>query len=168
MSASLEDRLFAAVLILVSALWCWAVLQTIPATDDGSGLGARGFPLGLGIGLGALGAIVLLRSFAVRRASLAAKPAGDPATRRRRFGNEVWAVAITVALLIGYALLLARLGFLIATAITVVVALGPALGIWRPRLLIGMSLGIPIGIYLIFGKLLGVYLPHGTWLNLAF
>ena len=59
-------------------------------------------------------------------------------------------------------------GFLIATAATVAVALTLVLRIWRPVLILGLSLGLAAGIYLVFGKLLGVYLPHGRLIDLTF
>ena len=58
------DRLLGALLLGASALWCWGVLATIPAYDDGSGVNARSFPLGAGFLLGVLGAAILLQGFA--------------------------------------------------------------------------------------------------------
>ena len=54
---------------------------------------------------------------------------------------------------------------MIATALVVATAVGPVLGIWRPKLIFGMSLGLSLGIYLVFGKLLGVYLPYGKLID---
>lgn len=163
MTARGSDRLLGLILILVSALWCWGVVQTIPGIDDGSRLGARGFPLGLGVLLGGLGLILLVQTFA---GSAEADPeTPSPAVPRR---IEIWAVGVTVGLLAGYAALLEYTGFLIATFLITVIAVGPALRIWRPGLIVGMALGLSGGIYLVFGKLLGVYLPHGSLVNLSF
>jgi len=163
MTARGSDRLLGLVLILVSALWCWGVVQTIPGIDDGSRLGARGFPLGLGALLGGLGMILLVQAF-LRPAEI--EPEKTVPTEARR--TEVWAVCITVGLLAGYAALLEYTGFLIATFLITVIAVGPALRIWRPGLIAGMALGLSVGIYLVFGKLLGVYLPHGSLVDLSF
>lgn len=165
MAAYHTDRILGAVLVIVAALWTWAVIETIPFFDDGSGLGARGFPLGLGVLLGVLGFILLVRSFVIREAGEAG--AAEPAVERTDLRHELWAVGM-VLLLPVYAALMQYTGFVIATFVTVALAVGPMLGLWRPRLLLGMSLGLSLGIYLIFGKLLGVYLPYGTWINLAF
>ena len=163
MTARGTDRLLGVVLIVVSSLWCWGVVTTIPGIEDGSRLGARGFPLNLGFLLGFLGLVVLACSFAPAAQKEAVRTMPDTPAR-----VELWAVGTTIALLAGYAALLEYTGVIIATAITTAVAIGPVLGIWRPRLIAAMSVGLALGIYLVFGKLLGVYLPYGKLVNLAF
>jgi putative tricarboxylic transport membrane protein len=150
---------------VVSALWCWGVLATIPGAEDGSRLGARGFPLGLGLLLGGLSLIILLQSFRPGTVETASDETAAPDISRE---VEAWAIAATVGLLVGYAALLEYTGFMIATALVVAGAVGPVLGVWRPKLILGMSVGLSLGIYLVFGKLLGVYLPYGKLINLAF
>ncbi|WP_108880503.1 tripartite tricarboxylate transporter TctB family protein [Anderseniella sp. Alg231-50] len=160
-----SDIILSTILLVVSALWCWGVVTTIPGAEDGSRLGARGFPLGLGLLLGGLSLVILLQSLR----PVSAETAGDEAEPSDiSSGVEVWAITATVGLLVGYAVLLEYTGFMIATALVVAAAVGPVLGIWRPRLIAGMSVGLSLGIYLVFGKLLGVYLPYGKLINLAF
>lgn len=170
MTSRRPDIILSTILLVVSALWCWGVLATIPGAEDGSRLGARGFPLGLGLLLGGLSLIILLQSFRPGSVETASDEAtsGEAATPDISRGVEVWAIVATVGLLVGYAALLEYTGFMIATALVVASAVGPVLGIWRPKLIIGMSVGLSLGIYLIFGKLLGVYLPYGKLINLAF
>lgn len=84
------------------------------------------------------------------------------------FNHELGPVLAAAGLLVGYAVLLEQVGFLLATAATTAIAVGPVLKIWRWRLIAGMSLGLPLGVYLILGKALGVYLPYGKLINLAF
>ncbi len=165
MTSRRPDIILSTILLVVSALWCWGVLATIPGAEDGSRLGARGFPLGLGLLLGGLSLIILLQSFRPASAETIDDEAAVPDISR---GAEVWAIAATVGLLVGYAALLEYIGFMIATALVVAAAVGPILGIWRPKLILGMSVGLSLGIYLVFGKLLGVYLPYGKLINLAF
>lgn len=165
MTSRRPDIILSTILLVVSALWCWGVLATIPGAEDGSRLGARGFPLGLGLLLGGLSLIILLQSFRPASAETIDDEAAVPDISR---GAEVWAIAATVGLLVGYAALLEYTGFMIATALVVAAAVGPILGIWRPKLILGMSVGLSLGIYLVFGKLLGVYLPYGKLINLAF
>jgi len=160
-----SDIILGTILLMVSALWCWGVVATIPGAEDGSRLGARGFPLGLGLLLGGLSLIILLRSFGHVSGAMADDEDTTPDISR---GVEIWAIAATVGLLIGYAVLLEYTGFVIATAAVVAIAVGPVLGIWRLKLIAGMSVGLSLGIYLAFGKLLGVYLPYGKLINLAF
>lgn len=165
MASRRSDIILSTILLMVSALWCWGVVTTIPGAEDGSRLGARGFPLGLGLLLGALSLVILLQSLRPGTLQTVSDEAAEPDISR---GVEAWAIAATVGLLVGYAALLEYTGFIIATALIVATAVGPVLGIWRPKLIIGMSLGLSLGIYLIFGKLLGVYLPYGKLINLAF
>jgi hypothetical protein len=40
------------------------------------------------------------------------------------------------------------------------------LRIRAPLKVAAMSLGLAIGCYLVFGKLLGTYLPPGTWITI--
>jgi putative tricarboxylic transport membrane protein len=165
MTSRLPDILLSTILLVVSALWCWGVVATIPGAEDGLRLGARGFPLGLGLLLGGLSLVILLQSL---KAGAVEKPGDETETADVSRGVEVWAIAATVGLLVGYAALLEYTGFMIATALVVATAVGPVLGIWRPKLILGMSVGLSLGIYLVFGKLLGVYLPYGKLINLAF
>jgi putative tricarboxylic transport membrane protein len=165
MASRRSDIILSTMLLVVSALWCWGVVATIPGAEDGSRLGARGFPLGLGLLLGGLSLIILLRSFRQSGGEKTGDPGDTPDISR---GVEVWAISATVGLLVGYAALLEYTGFVIATATIVAIAVGPVLGIWRPKLIAGMSVGLSLGIYLVFGKLLGVYLPYGKLINLAF
>ena len=40
MTSRRPDIILSTILLLVSALWCWGVLATIPGAEDGSRLGA--------------------------------------------------------------------------------------------------------------------------------
>ena len=165
MTSRRPDIILSTILLVVSALWCWGVVVTIPGAEDGSRLAARGSPLGLGLLLRGLSLIILLQSLRPG----ATEASGDEAAAADiSRGVEIWAIAATVGLLVGYAALLEYTGFMIATALVVATAVGPVLGIWRPKLIIGMSVGLSLGIYLVFGKLLGVYLPYGKFVNLAY
>lgn len=165
MTVRQTDLLLGAVLVVVAALWCIGVVATIPALDDGSRLGARGFPLGLGILLGCLGSFILIKGLNNGHSDTEASTAERIVTP---LSVEVWAIFATVGLLAGYNLLMEYTGFVIATFLISAIAVGPVLGLWKPKLIAGMSLGLSIGIYLIFGKLLGVYLPYGKLINIAF
>lgn len=145
-------------------------MTSIPAAFDDSRLGARGFPLGLGVLLGMLGLALFAGTFFGAKAgehTEIVSSDGEP-TPKDPLRVEIWAVGMTVLLLVAYAALLKYTGFIIATGIVTAVAIGPVLGMWRPRLIAGMSLGMSLGIYVVFGKLLGVYLPYGKVVNLAF
>ena len=112
----------------------------------------------MGVLLGILGVVLMVQTLI--------RPSSAPEAIVSK--GEVRTVASTVGLLVGYAALLEYTGFLIATIIIVAVAVGPVLGVWRWRLIVGMSGGLAFGVYLILGKLLGVYLPSGKLVNIAF
>ena len=57
---------------------------------------------------------------------------------------------------------MAGFGFVIATVAAVAAFLVLVLDKRSPLLVAGMSLGLAFGIWLILGKAMGVYLPHGT------
>jgi hypothetical protein len=61
-----------------------------------------------------------------------------------------------------YMLLLDLFGFLIATVVGVASFLTFVLGKRSPKLVAGTALGLGFGIWLILGKAMGVYLPHGS------
>lgn len=162
MRARASEILLGLLVAAVAAAWCWGVVATVPGGEDGARLGPRGFPLGLGVLLGILGGIVALQGMFPRGDERETDDAPPPGR------SELWAVSSTVGLLAGYGALLHFTGFVIASAATVAVAVGPVLGNWRPRLVVLYSLGFSLGAYLVFGKLLGVYLPVGSLVNLAF
>ena len=157
-AAQRRDLLLGILAACAAALWCWGVVATIPGAYGEGRLGPRGFPLIGGVLLGVLGLAVIARS--LRKAP----DAGDSGRKPGEWGPA----ASAAGLLAGYALLLELAGFLLATAATVAVAVGPVLGVWRWRLIGGMALGIPLGIYLVLGKLLGVYLPVGRLVGVTF
>ena len=160
MTAQGRDRLAGSILLVFAASWCWGVVAMIPGDVGHGAVGPRGFPLGLGLLLAALSAMLVVSSFTRPR-----KPDAE-APEASQLWVDVWAVASALAMLVGYAALMYATGFIIATAVTVVLALGLILGKRDWRLIGGLSLGTAIGGYVVFNKVLGVYLPHGRWLDL--
>lgn len=160
MTAQGRDRLAGTILLVFAGLWCWGVVAMIPTAVGAGPVGPRGFPLGLGLLLAALSAALVVSSFVKPRTTDAEAPEAG------QLWVEVWAVSSAMAVLVGYAALLYAVGFIIATALTVVLALVFVLGKRDWRLVGGLSLGTAIGGYVIFNKILGVYLPHGRWLDL--
>jgi putative tricarboxylic transport membrane protein len=152
---SKSDRLAGAVLLLVALLWIAGVVWTIPdAAGDGGRVGPRGFPLAMGVLLAVLSALMIAGSFTATEAG-----ADEPGRFDRA---EVWALLATFGFLGGYVALLQWFGFAIATAAVVAAFLVFVLNKRSPLLIAGLSLGLSLGIWLILGKAMGVYLPHGT------
>jgi putative tricarboxylic transport membrane protein len=157
------DRLAGSILLVFAGLWCWGVVAMIP--DIGAApVGPRGFPLGLGLLLAALSALLVISSFIGPRS----QPVEKPSAQAGQFWDELWAVSSTLAILVGYGVLMYATGFIIATVITVVASLVLVLGKRSWRLVGGLSLGTAFGGYIVFNKILGVYLPHGRWLDFWF
>jgi hypothetical protein len=163
MTSQKRDRLAGTVLLVFAGLWCWGALTMIPTGVGQGHVGPRGFPLGLGLLLAALSAALVASSFLAGN-----REAADEAPQQTPLGTEIWAVASTLAILVGYGALMYATGFIIATVVTVVAALVLILGKRSWRLVGGLSLGSAFGAYIIFNKVLGVYLPHGRWLDFWF
>ena len=157
------DRLAGSILLVFAGLWCWGVITMIPADVGAGPVGPRGFPLGLGVLLAALSAMLIVSSYIKPRTADEESPTGEIP-----FSVETWAVGSALATLVGYASLMYATGFIIATVVTVITALVLVLGKRSWRLVGGLSLGTAFGGYVIFNKILGVYVPHGRWLDFWF
>jgi hypothetical protein len=60
------------------------------------------------------------------------------------------------------------LGFIVSTILIVAAIMVVILRMRAPVMIAAMSVGISLGCYLVFGKLLGTYLPPGTWITIYF
>jgi FtsH-binding integral membrane protein len=163
MTSQRRDRLAGSILLVFAGLWCWGAVTMIPTGVGQAPVGPRGFPLGLGLLLAALSAMLVASSFIGQH-----RDAADEAPQETPLSIEAWAVASTLSILVGYAAMMYATGFIIATAVTVTAALVLILGKRSWRLVGGLSLGTAFGAYIIFNKVLGVYLPHGRWLDFWF
>ena len=72
-------------------------------------------------------------------------------------------IGLLFVVLLGYALLFERLGFIVATALATVPIARAFGGSWRQSVLAGAGLGL--GLFVLFDKLLDVVLPTGAWLK---
>lgn len=147
------------ILFVLGIVWTAIVVATIPPGNYG--IGPRAFPLWLGVGLVVLSAMLAGGAW-LRRNGDGADPAES------ELSGAGWPLIRTVALvcllIAAYGFLMQRAGFLLATALTVGFTLWVVLGERRPILVAGMAIGISVGAWLVFGQLLGAYLPRGTWL----
>ena len=158
MASTLQSRLLCAVLFIVGIGWAVASELTIPSGYSGSFISPRSFPTLLGIALAILSVIALVESEAKRR-----KQSADQETDEggADFGHQLWSVGVTFGFLICYFLALQILGFTLSTIIVVAGFLWQALGQRSPHQNGGMSLALGLGLYLLMGRVLGVYLPTG-------
>lgn len=152
-----SDRLAGAILLLVALLWIAGVFWTIPdVAGDGGRIGPRGFPLAMGVMLAALSVLLIAGSF------VSADADAERNDVRAFDRAELWALVATFGFLGGYVALMAWVGFVIATAVSTAAFLFFVLKKRSPSLVLGMPLGLAFGIWLILGKAMGVYLPHGA------
>lgn len=166
MRAAPRDQITAFVLLAFAAAWVLAVWQTIPPGAPGA-VGPRAFPLGLGIVLGGLALLLLASSY--WKAARGSADNGSQTDSTERAPSD-WLhsrmVAATFVTIVAYGFLMEKAGFILATLVTVLVMTSVVLKIRNPVTVVGLAAGLTFGCWLVFGKILGAYLPPGTWLSL--
>ena len=166
MTNRVHDTVLGATLLLVAGSWTWLVIDTIPPGFGDGEIGARAFPLAFGVILLVLTGLLLLRLIASEfkgRIGDARSPA-----ERSDASRLQWLSALMVLLEITlYGYLLEKIGFLLATPVLVLLVMLVSLRVRSLPKLVCMSLGLTVGCWLIFEKLLGIYLANGTWLNVG-
>lgn len=152
---SRADRWLGAILVLVSLVWLWLVQREIP--DIGAGWpGPRGLPQLLGVALALLG-LALAAARAVAPRADTPPPAGEP--------HRGWSIALlTFAMLVAYAYLLDKIGFLPSAVALMAVALAGVLRLRRWVFIAGFAVAFSLGCWIVFSALLGIPLPPGAWL----
>ncbi len=151
------DRWLGPCLVVLALIWLWLAYTYIPGARAEGEPGPRAFPILLGALLIGLG--VMITAFALRAGRREAADEPVEAVSRR----EAAIVAGTFAILMLYAFLLEKLGFVLATLVAILLMLRGILRIraWMTNLL--MAGGITLACWLIFVKLLEAPLPRGTW-----
>lgn len=163
MSVSKRDRITGLILLAFGLVWTVVVYWTIPAGQDDGAVGPRAFPLLLGLILSALAALMVVRSLHAD----AEADRGEDETQRPVSWLEIKITLGVFLLLMAYGFLMEKTGFLIATPIIVIMALAGLLALRRPVPILVFALCISVGSWLIFNKLLGTYLPLGSWISLG-
>jgi putative tricarboxylic transport membrane protein len=131
--------------------WLWLAATYIPDVLTEGAPGPRAFPVILGVILAILGAALAV-----------SRPAGPPPDEK---GVSSRLVALgTVALLIAYAFLLDKAGFIVSTLVMMVAATAGILGMRRWILIGSLAVGFTVGCWVVFVPVLGVPLPGGTWM----
>ncbi len=161
MSESLRNRISGAVLLAVALVWLVLVYRTI-APSQGTEAGPRAFPLFFGYVLAVLSLLLLLQSF--RPAAELTQDSTVPAM----LPGELTAVVMTIGSLVVYGMLLEPFGFIPSTAFVVAAMMVFVLRVRSLLTVAGMAIGLSLGCYLVFGKLLGVYLPPGQIITIYF
>jgi len=156
------DRWIGPCLMLLAVIWLWLAYTYIPGARSEAEAGPRAFPVLLGFVLLGLGAIVTISAVLASRRARADREL--PAVMRR----EVFIVAGTFALLMLYAFLLERAGFLISTPLMIVLAMRVLLRGQSWSLTLAMAAGTTLCCWLLFAVLLEAPLPRGSWRWLLF
>lgn len=139
------------VLTALALAWLWLVDNFIPDVASAGEPGPRALPMLLGIILAILGI-----ALAVSRTAEPA-PRTDPPTTRTAI--------VTVVLLLAYAFLLDKIGFLSATTGLMLVAMAGVLGMRRWVFMAVFAVAFAAGTWLVFSTLLGIPLPRDPWLS---
>lgn len=143
-------------LTVLAAVWLWLVATYIPDVPTEGAPGPRAFPFILGAVLAVLGIALALQS----------DDRGPVARPTRDQDGRPAAIALgTVGLLIAYAFLLERAGFIASTLLMVVAGTAGILGIRRWVLIGTLAVGFTAGCWVVFVLVLGVPLPGGTWIR---
>ncbi len=157
-------------LTVLAVVWLWLVATYIPDIATEGEPGPRAFPFALGTILGVLGIALALQPADVGRV----RP-GDVGRNRPRTGNKgpaadppnrKTAIAVaTIALLLAYAFVLDKAGFIISTIAFIVVAMMGILGMRRWLLIGSLAVVFTLACWVVFVSVLGVPLPGGSWMQ---
>jgi putative tricarboxylic transport membrane protein len=152
-----SDRWLGPVITLLALVWLVLVYLYIPGSRGEGEPGPRGFPVVLGAVLVGLGLVIT--ASAVTTGNKVASGTEKPATRR-----ETTIVASTFGLLLLYAFLMEKTGFLISTPVVVMLTMYSILRMRNWSFMLLMAAGITLVCWLFFAVLLGAPMPHGSWL----
>ncbi len=159
-----QDIVLGVTLVVLAAIWTWLVIDTIPPGFGDGEIGARAFPLAFGIILLALAALLLVR-LAMRSN---ANRTGPTDAELSEPTSLKWGAALLLLVEIGlYGFLLEKIGFVLATPVIVLLVMFVNLRVRSVTKLLAMSLGLTVGCWVIFEKVLGIYLANGTWMNIG-
>lgn len=152
------DRWLGPCLMVLAVVWLWLAYQYIPGARSEAEPGPRAFPVLLGAALFGLGLLITGSAFFSLRRPRAVQDLVTAVTR-----HEAFIVGGTFGLLVLYAFLLEKAGFLLSTPLVVVLAMRALLRRQSWTLTLLLAAGITISCWLIFVVLLEAPLPRGTW-----
>ncbi|MDO8419231.1 MAG: tripartite tricarboxylate transporter TctB family protein [Rubrivivax sp.] len=145
------------VLALLALGWLALVYTYIPGSRNEGEPGPRAFPIVLGASL--LGIGILMAVSALAKGGKAAADKEKSVTRR-----EAIVVGATFGLLMLYAFLMEKTGFLISTPIVVLLMMYGILRMRNWLFMLLMAAGITTFCWLFFVLVLGAPMPQGSWL----
>ncbi|WP_108461575.1 tripartite tricarboxylate transporter TctB family protein [Devosia naphthalenivorans] len=151
----------AALLFVVASVWTVITVQTIPGGFSPGDIGARGFPLILGIALG-----ILSLGLAIKTWMACPLPLGvEDETEDFGAGRSTLSVLIVLGHLVAYGFLMDKIGFALSTFVITLSMMVIGLRERNPLKILAFSVGTAFGAWLVFSRLLGVYMPLGTMIT---
>jgi putative tricarboxylic transport membrane protein len=161
-----SDRWLGPLISLLSLCWLLLTYSYVPVSNVPGEPGPSSFPNVLGYALLMLGLVMTVSGFtrSHKAEPVKAKAGGDAATSPLK--HELRIVLGTFGLLLLYAFLMEKTGFLVSTPIVLVLGMAGILRMRQWRFIAVMSGGTTLVFWLVFVVLLRVPLPHGTlwWL----
>jgi len=151
------DRWLGPCLMLLAVIWLWLAFAYIPGARSDTEPGPRAFPVLLGAVLFGLGAVMTVSAF------LASRRPGARTELPAVHGREVFVVVGTFGLLLLYAFLLERAGFVISTLLAIVLAMRVLVRRQTWGLTLALAGGTTLVCWLLFAVLLEAPLPRGSW-----
>lgn len=158
-----SDRWLGPLLSVLALGWLWLAYLYIPASSTPGEPGPRAFPNMLGYALLLLGLATTASGFLGRQQKKAGKAETDKDILVLRLRSELRIVLGTIGLLVLYAFLMEKTGFLLSTPIVLILTMVGILGIGRWRFIALMSGGTTLVCWSVFALLLRVPLPRGSW-----
>lgn len=159
-----RDRVVGIILFVLAAGWTLIAHLTIPPGYGGAAVGPRDFPIALGALIALLAALLFAFSFLPARGGPGGPAEAGPGPVPLKV--ELWAMGWTAGSLVAYALLMQWFGFVIATVVVVAVLLRLVLNVRSWPLLLAMPLGLGFGLHFLMVRLMAIYLPRGTIIQL--
>jgi putative tricarboxylic transport membrane protein len=152
-----SDRWLGPLVSALALVWLLLAYLYIPGAREPGEPGPRGFPVVLGGAMLLLGLLMTFSGFARRRGPAPAEASAAPSR------HELRIVLGTFGLLMLYAFLMQRAGFLVATPIVLVLTMAGLLRMRRWGFIVMMAGGTTLVCWLVFAVLLRVPLPRGSW-----
>lgn len=159
----LSHNFLGPLLSFLSLGWLWLTFHYIPASNTPGEPGPQAFPIVLGSVLLILGVSITVSDFVRRRGAKSVQTDAVVNGKATSTKHELRIVMGTFGLLIFYAFLMERIGFLVSTPVVLAITLAWLLRIRRWTFIALMSFGTTFVCWLVFVVLLRVPLPRGSW-----
>ena len=160
MTASQKGSLISGVIALVLGLIYVVLTLLLPKAAVGLANAPKVFPMGLGVIMIILGAMLIVQQLALVKKQSPVEAKAKPVKNEKGEGSpHTREIILTVINGVFYALLFDTLGYVLATIVFLGCELLLFSGRARWKMILIVSVLFSMSIYILFNKLLGVYLP---------